>query len=90
MIHFIRKSAISKGRKATYMHIVCADHPFKAETCRVCHTVGGDKVDYPFEVSTKTASLVTAKLIINSTISTPNARFMGMDIKDFFLNNDMK
>ena len=88
-MHFISKTDIPKGRRPTYMRIVCADRPLKTETRRVRHTVGGDKIDYPFDVSTKTASLVTAKLIINSTISTPGARFMSMDIKDFFLNNDM-
>ena len=88
-MHFVHKSKIPKGRKVTYMRIVMADRPFKEETRRVRHTCGGDKVDYPFEVSTKTASLVTAKLTINSVISTPGARFMCMDIKDFFLNSNM-
>jgi hypothetical protein len=39
-------------------------------------TVGGNKVNYPFDVSTKTADLTTAKLLINSIISTPNAQFL--------------
>jgi hypothetical protein len=88
-IHFIRFDQIPAGRKATYLRLVVSDRPMKSNPRRVRFTVGGDKVDYPFEVRTKTADLTTAKIIINSTISTPGARFMCMDIKDFYLNNDM-
>ena len=88
-IHFIRFDQIPKGRKATYLRLVVADRPMKANPRRVRFTVGGDKVDYPYEVSTKTADLATAKILINSTTSTPGARFMCCDIKDFYLNTDM-
>ena len=54
-------------------------------------TVGGDKVDYPFDVSIKTADdLTTAKLLFNSVLSTPNAMFMTADdVKDFYLDTPM-
>jgi hypothetical protein len=51
--------------------------------------VGGDRLDYPGEVSTKTAGLITAKLLINSVLSTPNAKMVCMDLKDFYLNTPM-
>ena len=76
-----------KDRKATYTRVLVANRPRKAETRRVRSTVSGDKVDYPGEVSTKTTDLITAKLLINSVISTPDARFMGLDIKDYYLGN---
>lgn len=88
-IHFIRLSQIPKDRNATYLRLVVADRPHKTNPYRVRFTVGGDKVNYPGEVSTKTAELTTAKILINSTISTPDAAFMCMDIKDFYLNTDM-
>ena len=88
-IHFIRFDQIPEGRKATYLRLVVADRPMKANPRRVRFTVGGDKIEYPYEVRTKTADLTTSKIIINSTISTPGARFMGIDIKDFYLNNPM-
>jgi hypothetical protein len=53
------------------------------QPCHVRFTVGGDLIDYPGEVSTKMASLTTAKLLFNSVISTPGAKFMTMDIKGF-------
>ena len=88
-MHFIRFDQIPTGRKATYLRLVVADRPMKANPRRVRFTVGGDKINYPFDVRTKTADLTTAKIIINSTISTPGARFMGIGIKDFYLNNPM-
>ena len=50
---------------------------------------GGDRVHYPGDAGTPTADLLTVKLLINSIISTPGAKFMTMDIKDFYLNTPM-
>mgnify|MGYP000951902412 CR=1 FL=1 len=72
---FIRKRDIPQGRTATYIRIVVADRPRKTEPERVRMTVGGDRVDYPGEVTTKTTDLATAKILLNSVISTPGARF---------------
>jgi hypothetical protein len=47
-------------------------------------------VDYPFNVSTNTTDLDTTKIHFNSVISTPGARFMGLDLKDFYLGTIMK
>jgi hypothetical protein len=49
----------------------------------------GDRVHYPRDAGTPTVDLLTVKLLLNSTISTPNAKFMPMDIKDFYLNTPM-
>jgi hypothetical protein len=73
-IHFIHRTEMPKGRKATYLKIVLADKPHKAIQERVRATVGGNRVDYPGETSTKTSDLITVKLLLNSTISTPGAR----------------
>jgi hypothetical protein len=45
---------------------------------------------YDGNKSTPTATLVTAKLLINSTISTPKANFYGMDLSNFYLMTPMK
>ncbi len=50
---------------------------------------GGDRVHYPSNAGTLTANLITVKLLINSIISTTGAKFMTMDIKDFYLNTPM-
>ena len=41
-------------------------------------------------MSTDTADITTAKILFNSILSTENARFLGLDIKNFYLNNDME
>ena len=48
-----------------------------------------DHIEYPETVSTPTADIVTTKLIINSVLSTPNARFMTVDIGNFYLGTPM-
>jgi hypothetical protein len=88
-IHFIPVSAIPQGRNATYLKIVAADKPHKANKRRVRFTVGGNHVDYKGDISTKTADLTTAKCLFNSAISTPGAKFMTADIKYFYLNTPM-
>jgi hypothetical protein len=69
------------GCKATYLRVVVADRPQKENPRRVCFTVGGDLIDYPGDVSTKTAGLATAKIQFNSVVSTEDAKFMTMDIR---------
>jgi hypothetical protein len=64
--------------------------PQKEEPNRTRLTVGGNLIDYPGDVSTPTADTTTAKMVINSTISTPNAKFMCADIKDFYLGTPME
>ncbi len=55
----------------------------------VCWMVGGDRVHYDGNVSTKTANLTTAKLLFNSVVSTPNAKCMMGNLKDFYLGTPM-
>jgi hypothetical protein len=48
--------------------------------------VGGNLIkDYPGELTTRTADLTTSKILWNSVLSTNGARFMGIDIKSFYL-----
>ena len=63
--------------------------PRKKEHNRMRLTVGGNLIDYPGDVSTPTADTTTAKLVINSTISTPQAKYMCGDIKNFYLGTPM-
>jgi hypothetical protein len=86
-LEFITYDSIPKDRRKdiTYLRLVTADRPHKIESKRVRATAGGDRINYPFDVSTRTAELQTSKILINSTISTPGARFMTLDISNFFL-----
>ena len=42
------------------------------------------------ETTTRTADLTTCKLHMNGVVSTPGAIFAGVDVKDFYLNMQLK
>ena len=48
--------------------------------------MGRDQTNCPFDCGTPTADLLTTKLLLNSVISTPGAKFMTIDISNFYLN----
>ena len=47
--------------------------------------MGGNLVNYPDDCDTPPADIITVKLLLNSIISMVNARFMTIDLKDFYL-----
>jgi hypothetical protein len=53
-------------------------------------TAGGNKINYPGEVAMPTAEMLVAEILFNSVISTAGARFMMMDISNFYLNMPLK
>ena len=89
-IFFMERDKVPKGRSITYLRCVVADRPEKPQPRRVRWTVGGNLVDYDGDCSTKTADITTTKLLINSVLSTPNAKYMTLDLKDFYLGTPMQ
>jgi hypothetical protein len=77
-LEFVKKSDIPMDKPPTYCRIVAAFRPKKEKKYRVQITVGGDRVIYKGEVSTKTADLATVKVHLNSVISTKDARYMTL------------
>jgi hypothetical protein len=76
------KNLTGNRRKDVTYGRICVDYcPQEKEPNRTRLTVGGNLIDYPGDVSTPTADTTTAKLVINSTISTPQAKYMCGDIK---------
>jgi hypothetical protein len=91
-IFFIPKDKVSRARAkdVTYGLITCLIRTEKTnEPNRTRLVAGGDRVHYPFDASTLTANLLTIKLLINSMISTPGARFFTMDINNSYLCTPM-
>jgi hypothetical protein len=86
-IFFISKTDIPHNRRGnvTYCRIVCIYREGKKDKYRTRITMGGNLINYPGDCGTPTADLLTVKLLLNSIISTPNAKFMSIDIKDFYL-----
>ena len=92
-IFFIKKHQVPKERAkdVTYGLITTLIRPEKIdEPNRTRLVAGGDRVHYPGDAGTPTADLLTVKLLLNSIISTKDARFMTLDIKDFYLNTPME
>ena len=87
---FLHPSNISKDRKITYGRLVATLRPNKAEVNRVRLTVGGDRLDYAGNTTTRMASLTTTKCLFNSIISTAEAKFLGLDIKDFYYKTPLE
>ena len=54
--------------------------PLKEEKYCVRITVGGDKLDFCGDASSVAASLATFKLLLNSVVSTKDAKFTTADI----------
>ena len=78
-------SDIPSDRTVTYARMVVDYRRQKKDPNRVRITVGGNLIDYPGELTTKTADLVTSKILWNSVLSTQDARYMTIDIKSFYL-----
>ncbi len=72
---FIPKSLVPAHKHPTYGHICCNYQPQKEEKHHLRLTVGSNCINYPGNKSTPTAYLITAKLLINSTIRTPTQSF---------------
>ena len=90
-IFFLTKPEIPEERRKdiTYGRIVCTYRSEKNDPNRTRITMGGNLVNYPNDCGTPTADLLTVKLMLNSIISTPNAKFMTIDLKDFYLLTPM-
>jgi hypothetical protein len=69
-IFFINKHDVPANRVVTSGRIVVDTRPQKEEKERTRLSVGGNLIDYPGDVSSKTADLSTAKILFNSVIST--------------------
>jgi hypothetical protein len=82
--------AIPKDRTVTYARIVVDYRPQKEDPNRVRITIGGNLINYPGELTTRTADLTTAKILWNSTISTDGARYACADVSNFYLATPME
>jgi len=81
---------IPHDRKGDIAHtqVVCEVRPTKADLNRTRVTIGGNTINYIGDCGSKTASLETVKLTVNSTLSTPDAEYMTMDLSTL-LNNQL-
>jgi hypothetical protein len=74
----------------TYGRSVCTYRSEEIDPYHTRTTMGDNLINYPDDCGTSTADLLTVKLLLNSFIYTDNAKFMTVDIKDFYLMTPMK
>ena len=76
---------ILKDCVVTYARVVLDHRPPKADPNQIQITAGGNLINYPGELTTRTADITTSKLHWNSVFSTPDAKYMCLGIKNFYL-----
>ena len=86
-IKFIRMRHVKKGanERCHIGKLLCLVRPEKAKPNQTRFVVGGDRINYPGKVGILTAEMLVAKILFNSVIYTKNARFMTIDIANFYL-----
>jgi hypothetical protein len=84
-ILFIPLHAIPQGKVLTYGRFAVDIIPNKSEVHHVLLTVGDNLIQYPGDVSARSADLTTSKCLWNSTISTEGTKYMCLHVKTFYL-----
>ena len=87
---FIHRQKVLKYSKVSYSRKLCNIRPQKKETHRVRLTVGDYKLTYDVPVSTPTEDSTTSKLHCNRALSTPDGKYIIVDVNRLYLNNPIK
>ncbi len=85
MTHDKIAHALRAKRVFTYGNQVVDHRPQKEDSNRIRITAGGNLINCEEEISVRTADINTAKLHWNSVISTIGARYMCLNIGNFYL-----
>ena len=80
---------IPRDCTVTYARIVVDFGPQKEDPNRVRITVGGNLIKFPGELTTRKADLTNSKILWNSTLSTPDAKYACADVGNFYLATPM-
>jgi hypothetical protein len=85
MTHNELAHVLQAGKKFTFANPVVDYRPQKEDPNRIRITAMGNLVSYEGESSVRTADISTAKIHWNSVISNKKAKYMCLDIKNFYL-----
>jgi hypothetical protein len=77
---------IDRRSDVAHTRVVCKVRPTKADPNQTHITIGGNTINYTSDCGTKTGSHETVKLVINSTLFMPGAKYMTADLSNFYLN----
>ncbi len=90
MTHDKIAHVLRAGKVFTYANPVVDHIPQKEDPNRIRITAGGNLINYEEELSVRTVDINTAKLHWNSVISTDEARYMCLNIGNFYLTAALK
>ena len=80
---------IPKHKTVTYKQLAVNFRPQKKDPNQVRMTAGGNLTHYAGELTTRTADLTTAKIVWNSVLSTPRAKYACFDISNMYLHTPL-
>jgi hypothetical protein len=80
---------LHKHKEICHTMVLCEVGPEKDDPDRTRITIGGNRICYPGDVGTNTASLELVKLLLNSVLSRKGARFSTINIKNYYLDTPM-
>ena len=90
---FMSRSDIAKipnDRVVTYARVVVDCRSQKKDPNRVRITAVGNLIKCPGDLTCRTADLTTSNILWNSVLSTEGAKFMGLDVGNFYLETPWK
>jgi hypothetical protein len=81
---------IPADKLVTYVNPVCVEkrNDDGSIKFRTRLTIGGDRIQYPYDTTAVTADLEALKILLNCMIS-ENANFSTLDLTDFYLGTDL-
>ena len=79
----------NRRKEITYTKVVCKVRPEKSDPNRTRITIGGNRITFPGNVGISTESLEIAKLVFNSVLLRPGAKFTTFDICNFYLQTSL-
>ena len=82
---FVPIETAPHNKKAAYLRFFGDIREHKEQKHHVKMIVANQNVDYPDDVGTPTAKMITAKISLNSTLSTPNEKVTTFGIKKMYL-----
>ena len=90
-IHFIHRKEVPKDKwkEITHYRIMYNERPQKSEVNQTRLTVNGSRINFDDQIKTPTVKVLTVKIFLSSIVSTPGAKFLALDVKDFHLNTQI-
>jgi hypothetical protein len=81
---------IPKGKIVTYVNPICVEKTHDDGTLkfRTRLTIGGDRIQYPYDTAAVTAEMDAVKILLNCMIS-EDANLTTVDLTDFYLGTDL-